>query len=157
MTGRLVPIDKSNWRRALEVRVADGQLVMVADHQPVALVILAKAYVQPGGRSWEPLAYVAADDTVVAVLALAHAKGVTEVVNLAVDSSRQGEGVGTDVMNAVLARSRERGSRTVELTVDQTNEAAVRLYQRVGFSPTGEMRDDEPVWSVALIEAPSTK
>ena len=71
---RLVPIDQSNWRDALRVRVSDEQLPLVADSQPVALVILAKAHVGEGGRRWEP------------------------------------------------------------------------LYGRVGFSPTGETRNAEPVW-----------
>ncbi len=66
--GRLVDIDESNWRNALGVRIPDDQLPLVADYQPVALVILAKAYVQPGGRSWEPLAYVAGDGAMVACL-----------------------------------------------------------------------------------------
>lgn len=46
----LEPIDARNWRESLGVRVAEEQLRFVADHQPVALVILAKCYVQPGGR-----------------------------------------------------------------------------------------------------------
>jgi diamine N-acetyltransferase len=152
--GALVRIDQSNWRDALKVRVADEQLALVADYQPIALVILAKAYVQPGGRLWEPLAY-AADGAIVAVVALAHTDDVTEVVNLAVDIERQRSGVGTEVMHAVLAWSKERGSKSVELTVNPANEIAIRLYQRVGFSPTGSVRESEPVWSMSLT-GPST-
>lgn len=130
--------------------MADEQLALVADYQPVALVILAKAYVQPGGRFWEPLAYVAADGFIVAVLALAHTDDVTEVVNLAVDLERQGSGVGTEVMEAVLSWSRQRGSSRVELTVNPANEIAARLYRRVGFDRTGTLRENEPVWSASL-------
>ncbi len=155
LSNRLVPIDQSNWRAALRVRVSDEQLPMVADSQPVALVILAKAYVRPDGRRWEPLAYLSTDGAIVAVLALTHADDVVEVRNLAVDITRQGAGVGTAVMNAVLDWCRAQGSTSVELTFHPANEVAARLYAGVGFSPTGETRNEEPVWSISLIAAPN--
>ena len=52
----LAPIDQHNWRAALAVEVTSGQLAFVAGYQPVALVILAKAYVRSGDLGWEPLA-----------------------------------------------------------------------------------------------------
>jgi len=149
-SGVLVPIDQSNWRAAIQVRVDEEQLALVADYQPVALVILAKAYLQLGARTWEPLAYVTDGHSIAAVLALAHSEGVTEIVNLAVDVEQQGSGVGTELMSAVLAWSIERGSTSVELTVSPSNEIAGRMYQRAGLRPTGEMRDGEPIWRIVL-------
>ena len=146
----LVPIDQSNWRDALRVRVSDAQLPMVAESQPIALVILAKAYVRPGGRRWEPLAYLGSDGAIVAVLALTHADGVVEVRNLAVDITRQGTGVGTELMNAVLDWCRAQGSNSVEVTFHPANQVAALLYGRVGFSPNGETRNSERVWSISL-------
>ena len=52
---RLERIDSGNWREALGVRITEEQLPLVADHQPVELVILAEAYVEQGGHRWEPL------------------------------------------------------------------------------------------------------
>ncbi len=149
---RLAPIDQTNWRDALRVRVSDEQLPMVADSQPVALVILAKAYVREGDRRWEPLAYLDAEGAIVAVLALTHADDTVEVRNIAVDIDRQGTGVGTTMMRALLDRCRSQGCRSVELTFHPSNEAAARLYRRVGFSPTGETRNGEPVWCFTLAE-----
>jgi ribosomal protein S18 acetylase RimI-like enzyme len=134
-TNRLVPIDQSNWRDALRVRVSDEQLPMAADSQPIALVILAKAYVGDGGRRWEPLAYLSPDGTIVAVLALTHTEDTVEVRNLAVDITRQGAGVGTELMGAVLDRCRAQGSTSVELTFHPANEVAARLYGRGRFHP----------------------
>lgn len=140
-------IDRENWRAALRVRVTAEQLSMVADHQPVALVVLAKAYVQPDNRRWEPLAFVeTGGETVVAVLALAHGEHVSEIVNLAVDADHQGRGFGTDVVRAVLDRCEQLGAHSVDLTVDPSNDVAARMYERVGFGPTGEIRRGEPVW-----------
>lgn len=128
---------------------------MVADSQPIALVILAKAYVQPGGRRWEPLAYVDIDGAMVAVLALTHADGVVEVRNLAVDIARQGAGVGTELMYAVFDWCRAQGSRAVEVTFHPDNRVAARLYGRVGFNPTEETRNGERVWNISLDVAPN--
>ncbi len=150
VSNRLVPIDQSNWRAALEVRVSDEQLPMVAESQPVALVILAKAYIRPGGRRWEPMAYLDTDGTVIAVLALTYAGDSAEVRNFAVDITRQGAGVGREVMNAVLDWCSTQGSTSVELTFHPSNDAAARLYGHVGFSPTGTERNGEPVWSISL-------
>ncbi len=86
---RLALIDQHNWRAALAVQVTPDQLRYVAGHQPVALVILSKAYVRPGDLDWEPLA-VTAGASVLGVVALAHASTHTEVLHLAVDASKQG-------------------------------------------------------------------
>ena len=155
LSNRLIPIDQWNWRDTLQVRVSDEQLPMVAESQPVALVILAKAYVRPGDRRWEPLAYSGSDSTIVAVLALTHADDVAEVRNLAVDITRQGAGIGTELMYAVFDWCREHGSSSVEVTFHPENQVAARLYSRVGFAPTREMRNGERVWSVSLADAPS--
>ncbi len=147
--GELVPIDASNWRAALRVRVGEDQLRLVADHQPVALVVLAKAYVQPGGRTWEPLAFLI-DESVVAVLALAVGDETAEMVNLAVDIDHQRQGVGAAVVAAVIGRARGHQLEAVELTVHPDNESAQALYRRAGFSPTGASRHGEPVWRYEL-------
>jgi len=53
-------MDERNWRASLAVEVAPQQLPSVAGYQPVALVILAKAYIRPGDLDWEPVALSAA-------------------------------------------------------------------------------------------------
>lgn len=147
--GELVLIDGSNWRGALGVRVGPEQLKFVADHQPVALVVLAKAYVRPGGRTWEPLAYVI-DDHIVAVMALSFGDRNAELVNLAVDVGHQRRGIGTAVVVSAIGRAREHDVDAVELTVHPANEPAIALYQSVGFVATGERRHGEPVWRYDL-------
>lgn len=151
---RLAAIDADNWRDTLAVRVTDDQLPFVAGHQPVALVILAKAYVRPGGLDWEPLAVVRGD-RVVGVLALAHAPAHSELLHLVVDTSQQGRGVGTAAVGLVVAHleATRPACPEVRLTVHPDNEAAQRLYRRNDFRPTGEERDGEPVWSRALTPA----
>ena len=145
---RLEVIDQHNWRAAVAVQVSRDQLQFVAGHQPVALVILAKAHVRPGDLDWEPLAVVF-ESSVVGVVALAHAGAHTELLHLTIDVAKQGRGFGSAAVRSVIARVAETrpGSRKVLLSVHPDNTRAQRLYQGEGFLPTGKTRDDEPVWS----------
>ncbi len=63
------------------------------------------------------------------------------VVNgLAVDPTRQGEGIGSRLLEAGIERARERGARRLLLRVLSTNENARRLYERHGFSAEATLR-----------------
>jgi ribosomal protein S18 acetylase RimI-like enzyme len=70
---------------------------------------------------------------------------------LGVVSSARRRGVGLALMEAVLAEAWARGLREVSLEVLEGNEAAIRLYQRLGFTQTRMLE----VWSWAG-EAPAS-
>jgi diamine N-acetyltransferase len=148
---RLAPIDQHNWRASLAVEVTPEQLLFVAGYQPVALVILAKAYVRPGDLDWEPLV-LTSDGAVVGVAALAHAPTQTELFHLAIDAGTQGRGLGSTAVQLLLAHVSETqpSCQEVRLTVHPANERAQRLYRHCGFLPNGQMRDGEPIWAVDL-------
>lgn len=149
---RLESIDAGNWREALEVRVRDEQLPFVADHQPVALVILAKSYVRPGGRWWEPLLVRAEDGSVVGVLAIEHGGATCELRNVAIDQDWQGRGIGTATVRAVIDRARRPGAHCSELAVSAhpDNHAAHRAYASAGFGWSGERRNREPLMRLPI-------
>lgn len=149
MTGVVLErIDASNWREALEVRVRDDQLAFVADHQPVALVILAKCFVRPGGRRWEPLLVRDRQGAAVGVFALTHGADDCELRNFAIDARRQREGLGTAAVRAVVDRAHQPDCDCQELlvTAHPDNHAAHSLYRSAGFARTGQERDGEPVF-----------
>lgn len=54
-----------------------------------------------------------------------------------VDPAARGLGVGRALVEAVLAWAHERGFERVILWVTDGNAAAIALYERMGFSPTG--------------------
>lgn len=144
----LEPIVADNWREALEVRVTDEQLPFVADHQPVALVILAKSYVEQGAHRWEPLLVRTDGGAVVGVLALEHkATDACEIRNFAIDAASQGRGIGTAAARAVIAWASRPGSDCVALAVSAhpDNHAAHRTYRAAGFTWGGELRGSEPL------------
>ena len=61
--------------------------------------------------------------------------------NLAVAPEWRGSGAGTALMNRILAEGARMGARRATLEVRRSNEAALRLYQRLGFSIAGVRRD----------------
>jgi len=62
------------------------------------------------------------------------AAGRGEVYVLAVDPAHHGLGLGTALTLAGLHHLRDTGMRTVTLYVEADNEAAIRTYQRLGFT-----------------------
>jgi [ribosomal protein S18]-alanine N-acetyltransferase len=89
---------------------------------------------QPGSRY-----YVVADDNGVitgyAGLLLAGAQA--DVLTLAVAADRWGEGIGTALLEALLAEADRRGCTQVFLEVRIDNMRAQRLYRRYGFTEIG--------------------
>jgi len=60
--------------------------------------------------------------------------------NVAVAPARRGAGVGTALIRAVLRDSARLGARRATLEVRRSNEAAQRLYARLGFAQAGVRR-----------------
>jgi GNAT superfamily N-acetyltransferase len=54
--------------------------------------------------------------------------------DLYVEEPARGHGLGGALVELALQRARERGCRRVELDTSETNENALRLYERHGFS-----------------------
>jgi ribosomal protein S18 acetylase RimI-like enzyme len=72
---------------------------------------------------------------------LESSRHVAEVNGIAVDPDRQGEGIGARLLDAAIARVRERGKRRLVLRVLSTNAGARRLYERHGFELQGGHRE----------------
>ena len=64
---------------------------------------------------------------------------------IAVAPEARGHGAGAELVTWFLERARERGARRAVLEVSPVSEAAVRLYERLGFATLAEHRVvDEP-------------
>lgn len=64
------------------------------------------------------------------------AEGELLLETIAVDASARGRGIGSRLIEAVLAYASESGFCAVALEVVDTNPGAQRLYERMGFAPT---------------------
>jgi ribosomal protein S18 acetylase RimI-like enzyme len=67
------------------------------------------------------------------------------IEDVIVDSSRNGQGIGRQLIDAMVTRARELGCATVDLTSRPSREAANHLYQSAGF-----VRRETNVWRLAL-------
>lgn len=69
---------------------------------------------------------------------------------LAIAPDRQGEGVGSRLLDAVESRGRESGCREAELFTGSLSEANLRLYERTGYRETGRVAGDDGIEQVFL-------
>jgi ribosomal protein S18 acetylase RimI-like enzyme len=65
----------------------------------------------------------------------------TPELAIAVVPNARGKGVGSKLLDALLARAREAGHPSVSLSVDSANRGAIELYGRHGFERVGEDGD----------------
>ena len=89
-----------------------------------------KEILEPGGQI-----FVATDGLkVVGVCAaIPQATDSIEIAKLAVDPAAQGQGIGRRLVEACLAFARQRGARRVVLVSSSKLQAALRLYESMGF------------------------
>jgi ribosomal protein S18 acetylase RimI-like enzyme len=76
-----------------------------------------------------------------AVLVIDQAPGVAELRNVAVAEHRQGRGLGTRMIGAVLAALAARGTVTVHVGTASSGVRQLAFYQRCGFRLTHVERD----------------
>ena len=76
-----------------------------------------------------------------------------DILNVAVRSDRQKEGIGQFLVDSMLRMAEMQGIRLVHLEVRQGNGTARRLYQRLGFKEDGLRRDyyEKPVENAVLM------
>lgn len=65
--------------------------------------------------------------------AVVSAEGQARILMFAVAAGFRDRGIGTQLMNAFIARCAERGMRRIELEVRKSNERGIRFYQRYTF------------------------
>jgi GNAT superfamily N-acetyltransferase len=91
-----------------------------------------------GGSFLAYLPEVSASEPVGLVGGYQQDPGVTELVSMYVRPEGRGRGVGEALIAAVLDWARTRNSASVHLWVTEANKHARLLYERCGFSLTGE-------------------
>jgi ribosomal-protein-alanine N-acetyltransferase len=60
-----------------------------------------------------------------------------EIIDLVVDPQRRRQGIGQQLLAHLMKETAERGATTVVLEVRQSNEAAQKLYKKLGFLEVG--------------------
>jgi GNAT superfamily N-acetyltransferase len=62
------------------------------------------------------------------------------LISMFVDSSQRGRGVGAALVERVTEWARGIGAKSLHLWATSTNRSAIALYERCGFTPTGQSR-----------------
>ena len=123
---------RQNILATLEAAQPDAQIVAEVEDRLVGSVLLYPAgtvFARPGGAS----------------ITLAS----PEVRLLAVAPSARGRGVGAALMQECLRRARRSGAPALTLHTTEIMEAAMRLYERLGFRRAPEL-DFQPAPSVTI-------
>ena len=67
--------------------------------------------------------------------------GEGHITTVAVDPEQQGGRIGTRLMLVLVRRAIEHGADSITLEVRASNTAALALYRRFGFAPSGVRKD----------------
>ncbi|MDQ3547749.1 MAG: GNAT family N-acetyltransferase [Chloroflexota bacterium] len=142
---RLQPLNQTNARAVVRLSIAHEQHEFVASNADS----IADAYVD---RSLQPLAIYAGDELVgFTMYGLETETGRWWVIRLMIDERFQRRGYSRAAMLGLIDLMREQhGCRSMVLGVDAGNEGAIRLYEGLGFSATGEVEHDETIMRLDL-------
>jgi diamine N-acetyltransferase len=126
----LLPVHRGNWERVLALQPAPGQ---EAYQPPVAHSLLHAHY-----EGLTASALYANGSQLVGYTVWGPVGGVPWVSRLLVDAAWQGQGVATQALALVLDRLRLLPAATeARASLAHGNVAALRLFTRHGFAPTG--------------------
>jgi diamine N-acetyltransferase len=141
----LEPITAANYEAALAIRVQPERLRFVASIEPVALIVLAKCWVNYDGQTWHPFV-LTVDGQAVGLVAVGIGGDVAWVHHVLIDEGSQGRGYGRALMVAVGDWLRTLGTVTrVGLDVLPENEVAWGLYASLGFAQVGITSDGQGI------------
>jgi GNAT superfamily N-acetyltransferase len=76
---------------------------------------------------------------------------IAHLIAVYVQPAWRGRGIGQGVSHAIVEWARERGASEILLSVSDWNEGARRVYQRLGFVPTG-VTESLP-WDASVTES----
>ena len=142
---RLEPITPDNWRLGLRVR--EDQREFVSD----SAGMLARAYAYRDSRSQ---AFVIYSDELPVGMAMYHDWDEADAYDFSqffIDQRYQGQGYGYEAAELILDRMRQDGKYDkVYLCYIEGDDAAKRLYEKLGFHHTGEAWEDEITMELAL-------
>lgn len=137
---RLSEVTEENWQEAASLSVTEDQRKYLAP----AVGIIARGYVY---RNCGGKVYVIENDGVIVGLALV--RGFTEeplgydLQQFMIDARYQGKGYGYEALGLILEELRREGRYDhVELCVNREDTAAVRLYEKAGFTDSGYVDED---------------
>lgn len=136
------PIDKGNFYPLLELDPGDGGKFVAS-----AAVSLAEAWLYYEEHNTYPFALYAGEELVGYMMAHEDRdRRALFLWRLAIAKEHQGKGYGTEALRKFIALARESGKYAcLVIGYEAGNDRAGRMYERLGFRPTGTVEDGETI------------
>ena len=114
------------------------QIEVAANEDPWSRSLFAdELRIDAGASSDRHWLVATADDTLVAFGGILFVADEVHVMNLAVEPTKQRQGIAARLLAALLTKAGDRGAISATLEVRSSNLAARGLYERFGFSKAG--------------------
>lgn len=144
------PVTAANWREAIALEIEPEQ----REFTPSVAVSLAKAYIQPDGANYDPIA-IYSGKTMVGFYSFIYYPGsmyYCSIGGFLIDRAYQRQGYGRAALLDFLHKVRTQYPECsdVFLTVHPRNGVAARLYTSLGFIKTGDVIDGEEIMRVGM-------
>jgi len=151
---KLVKINSSNWREALELSVHVEQQAFVASVTPPVAIALAKAYIRPDGRMVEPYG-ITNKDTMLGFFNLHYTPGSDEdywIFHFFIDKRFQRTGAGSSALKELIKHLKysHPTCKRLRLTVHPDNAAGISFYKKFGFADNHILTYGEPTYSIRI-------
>lgn len=139
---KLIEVNEENWMVFRSLQLGDEQTGFLDS----PLGILARGYVYRRCRA--RVIGIANDATAVGlalVKDLDEEPACYDLQQFMIDRRFQGKGFGTEALGLILAElEREKKYDCVEVCVKKQDAAALRVYEKLGFTDTGYIDEDAP-------------
>ncbi len=139
---RLGEVTEENWLEAAALRLDEGQRGYAAP--PMGILARGYLYRNCNARVWT----IELDGRIVGLAMtreMYDEPAGYELQQLLVDREHQNKGVGTRALALVFEKLRGEGHYpTVEVCVKKDDKAALRLYEKAGFTDTGYIDENVP-------------
>lgn len=138
-------ITAQNFKECIELKVADSQKSFVATN----VMSIAQSKIYP---TVYPMAIYAENEMVgFTMFGLDEDDGRFYLVRLMIDEKYQGQGYGKSAALAVIEKMRAvKECQEIYLSFAPENVSAEKLYQKVGFTRTGELNEGEIVMKFVI-------
>ena len=136
----LRPVDRTNWRAVVALRITPAQQATVSD---ICHLLLLCHYED----MWQPLAVYREEEVIGCLIwGIDPADGSCWLRGVRIDQRWQGQGCGRAAVQAALdLLASAHGCRRFVLAYNPANTVARRLYQTLGFVETEERMEGEVV------------
>jgi len=139
MSITLRPIDKSNWRDCIKLKVKDEQSHLVASNANS----LAMCYVYPEIKPFG----IYLDEKIIGFItwALDPDDKIYYINRFMIDENYQAKGYGKKALQLMIEKMKNMGVKTLDIIHHPDNHSAIKLYQSLGFELTDNKLDTDVV------------